>query len=105
MNGPVPLLVISPEYGWTASLAWRVTSEDMVAISVWCGGEVEVARHTRDAEPRIEFPVKGEIMNCGGYDEPLYDAAFIGDWVVLEEDGKFCSYTDSCFHQCYRVVP
>lgn len=81
-------------------LAWEVTTENLLAVAKWAGGNVET--HKGGPE-HVVFPVKGELMTCGPVPEQLYDYAFPSNWIVLDADGKHEAFVASCFHDCYVV--
>ena|ERR1700756_683133 len=100
MNEPATIKPLRPEWGDKGVMAWRVTTENLAAVAEWTRGDV--VRKGSGCEG-VEFLVRGQTMNCGGFEEPLYDCAFPGDWVVLDSDTVFEAYWDHCFRNTYVV--
>jgi hypothetical protein len=92
---------VYPTSQWeTGVWGWLVSDANVAHVATWTGGVIGV---TKTKEYYVEFPVVGEIMNCGGYDEQLHDRAFPGDWVVKLANGVFGSFVARAFHECYGL--
>lgn len=84
----------------TGVWGWLVSDANLAHVAKWTSGVVGL---NGDKERHVEFAVVGQIMDCGGYDEQLYDRAFPGDWVVKLANGTFVSYSARVFHEGYEL--
>lgn len=79
--------------------AVRVTSENIEAVSEWCGGDLFTAANEKEACGRTDLRyVKVPVSYPRNLRQTM---AFIGDWVLCGETKSYKVYTNRAFLETY----
>lgn len=81
--------------------AIQVTSENMEQIAEWCKGKILRTR----AKPEENYPaspfIKVDVKNPRN---PRQTRAFVNDWVIRDEDGRWRVYPNKAFKLAFDEV-